>query len=159
MRFWVVIQPWERAVRVRAGKHTATLCPGFHLRIPYLDEVTSYNNRLRVAAVPSQTLSTLDGKAVTVAGLIGFKIVDPLAVLLNLQSPESSCAAYAQTAIAKYIVGRHSKDIRIEDMQEAVMASIVGFGGGGLAYEFASIVDFAVVRTYRLLQESWRPQT
>lgn len=158
-RFWAIVQPWEKAVRVRAGKHTAVWPAGLHLRIPYLDEVTIVNNRLRIAPVPCQTLSTRDGKAVTVAALIGFRITDPLSAMLALQAPEMSCAAFVQTAIAKHVVERTVAEINIGELERAVLAALVGFGGGGLNFDFVSVVDYAVVKTFRLLQEQWRPQT
>ena len=158
-RFWQVVAPWERAVRVRAGKHTVLWGPGLHFRIPYLDDVRLVNTRLRVASAPCQTLSTLDGKAVTVASLIGFRIVDPLKAMLRMADPESCCSSFVQTEVARYISARTSSAIHLNDLEEATLAGLERFGNGGFEFEFVRVVDYAVVKTFRLLQEQWRPHT
>lgn len=159
VRFWVVIQPWERAVHVRLGKRERVLGPGVHLRIPLADEVTVVNTRLRIAPVPCQTISTLDGKAVTVGAVVGFRVVDPLKAMRALQAPERACAAYVQALIARHLSSRQWAEIAVPGLEADALAGLDGFGGGGLAYDFVRVVDFAAVRTFRLLQEQWRPST
>lgn len=103
VRFWFVVQPWERGVRTRGGRDAHVVQPGFHWRIPYLDHVVIANTRLRVAATPSVTTSTLDGKIITASVLVTFRIVDPLRAMLALQSPEHTSAALAQGGLARAI--------------------------------------------------------
>ena len=160
-RCWVVVQPWERAVRVRLGKRTTLLEPGLHGRIPYADEVTVVNTRLRVAAVATQTITTKDGKALTTGGNVGFRIAQPLEALNALQSPESTVAAIAQRAVASFISSREWAALSCPQVEADVLAALRAFGmGKGITVEFVSCVDFAVVRTFRLLQlADWRPGT
>lgn len=159
-RCWVVVQPWERAVRVRLGKHPRLLEPGLHPRIPYADEVTVVNTRLRVAAVATQTVTTRDGKALTIGGNVGFRIAQPLEALNALQSPESTVAALAQREASTFISQREWADLAGPLVERAVLDALRAFAvGKGITFDFVSCVDFAVVRTYRLLQEEWRPGT
>lgn len=157
---WITVLPWELAVRVRAGKHTAQLGPGLHFRIPYLDDVRVVNTRLRVAPVPSHTLSTKDGKAVTVAGAVGFCINDPLAASTRFHYAESTCAVLAQKHMARYIVARTVAELNVPELEAEVVSVLTKeCKGAGLAFEFMSVTDFAIVRTIRLMQESWRQHT
>ncbi len=39
VKFWIVIQPWERGIRVRFGKNQKLLNGGVHFRIPFLDTI------------------------------------------------------------------------------------------------------------------------
>jgi len=45
-RFWAIIMPWEKAVRVRLGRHAAIWSPGFHLR----SEFAAVHHTVRFAA-------------------------------------------------------------------------------------------------------------
>lgn len=157
---WIVVQPWERAVRVRLGRRAVLLGSGLHPRIPYADEVTIVNTRLRVAQVPTQTVTTRDGQVLTIGGNIGFQIDEPLAALNALQSPENTVAAIAQREVAGYISSAQRGDLTGPLVEAAVLGALRSFGTNkGLRFDFVACTDFAVVRTFRLLQEQWRPGT
>lgn len=66
-KFWFMVNPWERAVRVRAGRWSKQIEPGAYFRIPFVDTVTLINTRLRITSTPSITITTMDGKTVTMA--------------------------------------------------------------------------------------------
>jgi regulator of protease activity HflC (stomatin/prohibitin superfamily) len=159
VKVWVVVRPWERCVRVRFGKHASVLEPGVHFRIPLADEVMLFNNRLRVAPIPAQTMTTADGEVVSVAGNVGFRIADPLLAMLSLQQPEYSVAALAQSSAATYIRERAFDDLDAGDLQLFAQENLQAVADG-LVIEFVSITDFARVnRTFRLLGDEWRPAT
>lgn len=160
VKVWAVVRPWEKGVRIRLGKTTTLLDAGWHIRIPIIDEVVIINTRLRISSVPCQTITMTDGKTVTIGGMIGFTIVDPLAAMLRLQQPENSCAALAMTALSEYILAHTTDSIDLAEMEMTACQSLDGDETmAGIKFEFVKIVDFAVVKTYRLLQEQWRPST
>jgi regulator of protease activity HflC (stomatin/prohibitin superfamily) len=156
LKWWVVLSPWEEAVRVRLGKHTKNLYAGWHWLIPLIDEVHVINTRLRITSVPCQTLTTKDGKVVTASCMIGFKIVDPMKSMMALQAPADSCSAFAMTALSKYIVDRNLTDINLIELEAEVCAALAD-AAAGIEFEFVNIIDYAVVKTIRLMNESWRP--
>lgn len=159
IKVWITVRPWERAVRVRLGKNVKVLEPGIHLRIPIVDEAILFNNRLRIAAFPGQTLTTTDGRTVSIAGNVGFRIADPLAAMLSLQQPEYSCAAIVQTSVASYVTTRALEEIEAGDLQAFAKTELENMSGG-LAIEYVSLTDFAIVnRTFRVLGDEWRPST
>jgi len=158
LQCWSVVQPWERAVRVRIGKHAVLWEPGIYFRVPLIDSVKIVNNRMRVYPFPCQTVTTRDGQTLTVAGVVGFRVADPLAAMLKIAQPEMSCAAFAQSAIAEYIASRDLANVRIEGIEAAALARLTAVTSG-IVFDFVRIVDFAAVKTIRLLQESWRPAT
>lgn len=155
----IVVNPWERGIRVRLGKHTKLLSPGWHLRIPVVDSVTMFNNRLRIASFPGQTITTVDGRTVSIAGNVGFRIEDPLAAMMSLQQPEYSCAALVQTTAATYIAALPFEELVKGDLEEMAKTDLEKVACG-LAIEYVSITDFAPVnRTFRILGDEWRPST
>jgi hypothetical protein len=79
--------------------------------------------------------------------------------MLRLQNPEDCCSSFVQTEVAKFISTRKAADITLCELEEATTAGLATFGAGGFEFEFVRVVDYAVVRTFRLLQENWRPHT
>lgn len=81
-KFWVVVAPWEVGIRVRLGRISRSLRPGPHLRIPFLDDITLVNTRLRIGTAPSVTLAgKVDGKVRVVTPVVGYRIHDPNAAI------------------------------------------------------------------------------
>lgn len=158
VKAWVVVQPWEKCVRVRLGKQSILFGPGVHLRIPWIDEVYIVNTRLRISSVPAQTITTSDGKTVTVSGIVGFRISEPLVAMLSLQQPESSCAALTLTALSEAIIGSKLELLSPTSIESFALKRLEQMMYG-VTFDFVRVVDFAVVRTYRILNEQWRPQT
>lgn len=157
-RPWIIVLAWERGVRVRLGRHTHILEPGFHLLIPWLDTVRTVNNRFRIACFPCATISTLDGKVMTCAGNIAFRITDPMAALLALAAPDMILAAVAQSSIAEIVARSAFEGISVPEVEAQAQAKLVDFcAGKGIEVQFVRLVDFAAVRAIRLLQEQWRP--
>lgn len=50
-QIWVVVAPWEQAVRVRLGKHLSVLNAGVHLKLPFADLVYLQSVRLRISGI------------------------------------------------------------------------------------------------------------
>jgi regulator of protease activity HflC (stomatin/prohibitin superfamily) len=159
VKLWAVVAPWERAVRVRLGKHVAVLQPGIHFRIPLADSVLMFNNRLRIASFPNQTLTTEDGRTISIAGNVGFRIEDPLLAMQSLQQPEYSVAALVQTTVSSFVTSRALVDIDKSEMEQEAKSDLSRIASG-LAIEYVSMTDFAPVnRTFRVLGDEWRPST
>lgn len=158
-RFWAIVLPWERAVRVRFGRWSKIWEPGIHLRVPFFDEVRTVNTRQRVAIVPSVTITSRDGRTITVAGTLGFCVVDPLGAMLRMQRPEDVLSAYCQAEFARQIKTSTRETLVVEKVEEGALQGVHDFAGPAFRIDFIRITEFAAVRTYRLLQEQWRPST
>lgn len=150
--WWVMVAPWEQAIRVRFGKNVTLLAPGVHLKYPVIDRVYSQTTRLRVSMMHSQTLTTSDGKPVTIAVNLGYKIADLLKVYNTLHSAESSLAAITVGAVGEYIVNSLAVDCTPAALmffvQEKVNARLEEFGFSDVEI---SVQTFAFVKTYRFI--------
>src|SRR5688572_6848066 len=73
-KWWVIVLPWERGIRVRMGKKTKELTAGIFFRIPYLDSVYVQPVRLMYVNFTPQTLTTKSGETITLALIVGYKI-------------------------------------------------------------------------------------
>src|SRR5690242_9864140 len=104
---WVVIMPWESGLRVRAGKYVSLLAPGFHYRIPVLDNCHSLNVKPRVVNLPHQSLKTSDGKNIAVSGALAYSIFDVVKTWGDVDDHEASLTNLSMGLIADY-VANHS---------------------------------------------------
>jgi hypothetical protein len=150
-RWWVVVAPWEQGIRVRLGKRVTLLEAGVHLRIPFVDRVFRQSTRRRFTNVPTQTVSTSDGKAVTVSGALAFRIDDLLQLYDSLHQAEDTIHSEAMSAVASVITRAPLAELTVAGIEEHVMRSLnlKRYGLGGMEYK---LTDFVAVRTYRLIQ-------
>lgn len=157
-QFWLIVQPWDRALRTRLGRNPRVLAEGIHWKIPLVDTVQVVSTQQQTYPFPSQTLWSADGRPVTVAGLIKFRIVDPCASQMAMKEPETICAAQAQTAVTEYVSERSVADMRLGELRQTIFDALVG-AVPGIEFDEVAITEFGAFRTLRLLQESWRPYT
>lgn len=152
--FWTIVQPWEQAIRVRAGKHVRRLAPGLHLRIPILDEVHKQASRLRCSLIPTQTLSTADGHTLVVSGTLGFAIADIEKVYRRLSHAEDTVSQLAAGAIAAQVFALTRANALPESVAAAVTKELrTTLEPLGFAEVSVRLTDFAFVRAFRLMQE------
>lgn len=150
LRLWIIVLPWETAIVVRVGRRTRKLESGIHLCTPILDKVYTQNKRLRVVNVPTQTLSSKNGKTFVVGGTLSYRIID-LEVLLNcLQQPEDGLNEIVQERVAQYITS--IDDPSVEGLTSKVNndLNVLSYGLTELRYY---VTDYAHVRTLRLIMD------
>lgn len=155
--WFVVVAPWEQALRIRLGKRVTLLRAGTYLRIPVIDRMYRQTVRRRFSGIGPVTLTTSDGRSVTLSGCVGFEIEDVLKLYNTVHQPSDTINAEISGIISQY-VATHSYDectpIRIQQhVIESVDLSRYGLGG----VEFF-ISNFLATKTYRFVMgdaNSW----
>lgn len=147
-----IVFPWERAIRVRLGNRVLMWEPGWHIRLPFLDEVQILNTRLRIACAGTQTLTTRDGFALTVSVTIGFCIRDPALAMLRMHHPEACSSALATSVVAELVAGTDRIELHPSNIEAHVLGKLRE--EAGYEFEFVRVTDFVFARTYRLLNET-----
>ena len=153
LTWWVMISPWEQALRVRAGKHVRRLGAGLHFRIPFLDVVMVQSVRLRVVGLSIQTVMTKDRRALTVAGALGFAVDDIEKLYQTLHHAQDTLMTMSAMAIAESAEQVNSGDLTSGQLSRSASA-MIDFSAYGLSHGEVRITDFAFVRTYRLISDS-----
>jgi SPFH domain/Band 7 family protein len=91
---WIVVPPWCVGVRVRLGKRATRLEPGFHFRIPLLDQIQLVNTRRRFASSnPVTVAGERPGHVRVRSAVCGFTVTDPLLAVLAFDHPEQALSA------------------------------------------------------------------
>ncbi|HZJ93088.1 MAG TPA: protease modulator HflC [Thiopseudomonas sp.] len=72
-----IVQQTERAVLLQFGKvEQANVQPGLHVKIPYVNQVRTFDARLLTLDAPTQRLLTLEKKAVMVDAFAKWRVAD-----------------------------------------------------------------------------------
>ena len=146
-----VVAPWEQAIRVRGGKHKQVLAAGIYLRVPFLDRVYKQNTRRRLLCLHGQTLTSADGKIVTVSGAVGFFIRDLGQMYDRLDNPNDTIETEVAGLIADFIGQTPLAGCNHEKLRAYVTErlNLDRYGLGGQEFYLTS---FAYVpRAYRLI--------
>lgn len=151
-----MVLPWEQAVRVRAGSRIKLYEAGLHFRVPFLDYVWIQNTRRRASHVEAQTLSTRDGKTVTVAGSLAYRVSDVMVLQQSLHQAAQTLSQIAAGSCSRYVITHQFSECTPERIVAAVNDAIKpGFDKVGLADAEFFLTDFVTTnRTYRLVQNS-----
>lgn len=153
LQWWIVIAPWEAAIRVRRGKHISVLQPGMHFRIPALDRFFVQGTRKRYMNTPTQTVTTKDGQALTVSGGTAYSIVD-IGILYNtLRDAEDVIQIETLALVAQYVASHTLEESRPEIIQNYVNANL-HLDKYGLGETSFLITDFVSVKTYRIINSN-----
>jgi regulator of protease activity HflC (stomatin/prohibitin superfamily) len=155
IKIWVIVQPWEQGLIVRCGKKTRILVPGIYFRIPYFDSVYIQESRLRVVDLPVQTVTSKDLKTITLSSSIGYSIISIENLYNTLFHPELTILNMVMSEVAYFVHENNMAEVTPENIEKWVLEKIDA-KKYGLKFEYFKLINFAVVRTYRLIQDqSW----
>lgn len=148
--WWVTIMPWEKAVHVRVGKKVKVLAAGLHLRIPFIDRVYIQTTRLRVVQCPVQTVTTRDGKTITIFMNLGYTIEDIYKLYSTLYQADQTLCNMMHGITAVEVFSKDLADCTPDHLEGTVKEKMKG-DDFGLSFKYMKITSFAVVKTYRLI--------
>lgn len=154
-QWWITVAPWERGLRIRFGKRVKVLEPGIHFRIPLFDSFYIQPIRQRVLDMPIQTLSSKDGHTITVKSALAYSICDIQKLYNTISQPDMTISNMVLGKIADHISNNNVTDCKPKDVQDKVKEALASLDCG-IKFEYVSIVGYAIVRTYRIIQDgSW----
>lgn len=155
VKILIIIQPWQTGIIVRCGKKIRKVSGGIFFKLPYFDNVFIQESRLRVCTLPMQTLTTKDLKTITLNSCIGYSISDIEKLYNTLYHPETTIANITMSIIVEYISARNLEEINTTEIEAYVLDRLKEYDYG-LSFESYRIENYAIVRTYRLIQDqSW----
>ncbi|TPP64190.1 Mechanosensory protein 2, partial [Fasciola gigantica] len=98
-----IVAEYERAVVLRMGnlipKGKGTKGPGLFFILPCIDSVRKVDLRTITFAIPPQELLTRDSVTVSVDAVVYYRVLNPVASVLNIEDAARSTRLLAQTTI------------------------------------------------------------
>ena len=151
-----VVDPWEEGIKVRLGKVKKTLKPGFHFKRPLsIDQIYTVNVKPQIIDIAAQSLETLDGIPVVVAGAIEYSVEDVKKLFLNVQDYDDSLVNLGQILIAEYVTSSSNQDCTRESIQKAVKRRLKDSARKwGINIKRFGVTDLAEHKVYRIMSDS-----
>ncbi len=113
-----IADQYQRAVVLRLGKYQSTRGPGLYWLIPLVEQKRMVDIRTITAAVEQQETITKDNVPIKVNAVVWYRIVDPMAAMLEVRSIDNAIIQVALTTLRTGI-GQHTLDDVLKE-QEAV---------------------------------------
>lgn len=153
-KWWVIVLPWQEGIRVRFGSKETHLKKGIYVKFPFIDSVFVQNVRLRYDQIPIITITTKDRHVITVNGAIAFKIIDIKRLYHSISNPAATLTGIAMSSLSEYITSHSLEECTPQHLIKSVVFNDSDFG----IEASVKITGFAVVKTFRLIQDSaWMP--
>lgn len=93
------INEYERGIKLRFGKYTETLGPGWHIIIPVIEDLRKVDIRTKVVDVPEQDAITKDNVSIRINAVLYYKIFDASKTILAVENFKFAVAQLAQTTM------------------------------------------------------------
>jgi regulator of protease activity HflC (stomatin/prohibitin superfamily) len=124
---FIIVEMREEVILERFGKYHATLEPGFHFVIPFIDRVAyRQETREQVLDVPHQKCITKDNIEVDVDGLVYLKVMDAYKASYGINDYRLAAVNLAQTTMRSE-VGKITLDDTFSErdaMNEAIVEEL-----------------------------------
>jgi len=118
---WVVLDEYEAGVVLQLGKYRRTIGPGFWFICPFGIDKVKYDTVVRQTSyLDVQSLTSKDGKNVTISGIVVFTISDIKKFLLEIDDGETDMTNIVYGIITDTVENTDWKDIRGQQFNTTV---------------------------------------
>jgi regulator of protease activity HflC (stomatin/prohibitin superfamily) len=124
-RFWIVIDAFEQGIILRLGKFHKKVAPGFHFRLPFnIDRLLWLNIRKKTRDSWEMTLTTKDGKVITLSFDMVVRVIDAQKALLNVDQWLYVTHTTAKIILSQLVEATNLNDIMTPKFSENVKNTI-----------------------------------
>lgn len=149
-----VINHYDRGVRLRFGKPRGVLEPGFHWKIPLIDQIDSHMVKTTTLNLPEQSLTTKDNQQIVIKVALKYEVKDVQQLLLEVSGPVDALSDMACGIVRNKIIIREWKDCQEDQLLTDISRAIkVEAPKWGLSVVSVTITDLALMRSIRLLSK------
>src|SRR5256884_4764606 len=104
-----IVQQYERGVIFVLGRLIGAKGPGLFLVPPFISRMTKVDLRIVTLTVPPQEVITSDNVTIKVTAVVYFKVVDPIAAVVNVVAFNQATTQIGQTTL-RNVLGQSELD-------------------------------------------------
>lgn len=104
-----VLMQYERGVVFTLGKYKGLRDPGLNFLVPIFQKMEIVDIRIQTADIPRQEVMTKDNISILVNAVVYFKVINPEAVIVNIQDYMFAIRQYTQAAL-RDVIGNAEMD-------------------------------------------------
>lgn len=150
-----VINETDKGIRLRFGRFTEILEPGFHWKLPFIDEILSHPVLWTTYSTPAQSLTTKDEKDVVIKMIIKYRVVDIQVFLLEVWDAIDAISDMTQGISFDVVKGRTWEELHHDDLKNTIARKArMEAKRWGIEIESVTLSDLAKIRSIRLLNDS-----
>lgn len=117
-----LLYEYERGVIFTLGRYGGTREPGLTLVFPILQSMRKVDMRLKTAEIPRQEVMTKDNIPLLINAVVYFKVIDPQAVIIEIEDHIFAVQQYTQAAL-RDVIGNEEMDTVLME-REAIAENI-----------------------------------
>lgn len=111
-----IVPEYERGVIFRLGRVQGPKGPGLFLIIPFIDRMFKVDLRTITLDVPSQDAITSDNVTVRVNAVIYFRVIDPVAAVIQIEDYQRATWQIGQTSL-RNVIGQSEIDQLLQERE------------------------------------------
>jgi membrane protease subunit HflC len=160
---FTVISHYQQGVRLRLGrkpssqgifKSATVLDPGFHWKIPFVDEILTEMVKTTTMNISEQSVTTLDGQSVVVAAVLKYSISDVEKLLLEVGTAKDALNDMAKGIIRDKIIQTNWADCNNSALTGSISKKLKHEATKwGITVEEITLTDLGLMRSIRILNE------
>jgi regulator of protease activity HflC (stomatin/prohibitin superfamily) len=151
----VIIPTYEEAVLLRLGHFKKVLGPGFHVKLPILDEVIAQHVVVTTLSLAAQSLYTKDKQNIVVKGVIKYRIADVKIFLLEVFDAQDALADMTQSIIKNIIISTVIDDCVDPEIDNVLTKKVRAEAKKwGVEIQQVTLTDIAPIRSFRIINDS-----
>lgn len=138
---------FQAGVRV-SGSAVSRLAPGTYWWFPRWSEIYTDNVVRKVKAIPTETLTTMDGVVVRVGGVMAFSITDIEKWLLDNESSDECVLVDAARILRAVVAEKKFEDLQSPPARKRREDDVTRAGQEGLGSKFGIRVEYLGFTTF-----------
>ncbi len=111
-----IVAEYERGVIFRLGRVQGAKGPGLFFIIPYIDRMIKVDLRTVTLDVPAQEAISADNVTVRVNAVVYFRVLDPVAAVINIEDYQRATWQIAQTSL-RNVIGQSDLDQLLQERE------------------------------------------
>lgn len=148
---WIVIPHYDRGYMFRLGNKKKVLEPGFHFKIPFVDNVLTHMVKTTTIDISEQSITTLDGKSIVVAAVVKYDVDDVEKLLCEVAGPVEAVKDMTKGIIRNLIIVTLWENCNDEKLaNEITKKARVEARKWGIKIESVTLTDMGIIRSIRL---------
>lgn len=151
-----IIRDYEEAVLLRFGRFSAVIKPGFHLKIPFFDEVIDQHVVTTTLSLDAQSLYTKDKLNIVVKGVVKYKIADVKIFLLEVFDAQDALSDMSQSIIKNVIMSMTLDECIDPEIDNTLTKKVrVEARKWGVEIQQVTLTDLAPMKSIRLINDNF----
>lgn len=147
-----IVSAYQTAGVMRFGRYHRTCPPGFHWKIPFVEEAMEVLTTQTTIRLPAQTVTTSDGKPIVASAMVKYSVVDVKPYVTEITDQHDvladvSCGAI-RTAVREMSTDQLFAEPPERRVLELVRRQVKEYG---FKVHTVTFIDLAAVKTIRLI--------